>query len=148
MPMKKTILWRGWAVVLTVLLLVTVSVFAQGTRSVSGTVTDTRNEPLVGVTVHNEASGQYTTTGAAGEYTIRAGADDRLTFTYIGMITQTVQVSGRSVVNIIMSDDTEMLEETIRRDPSLYLWTHNRWKRTHEEFDKRFKTVNGKVIPR
>ena len=42
----------------------------------------------------------------------------------------------------------EMLEETIRRDPSLYLWTHNRWKRTHEEFDKRFKTVNGKVIPR
>lgn len=40
------------------------------------------------------------------------------------------------------------LEETIRREPRYYLWTHNRWKRTHEEFDRRFKEVNGKVIPR
>jgi KDO2-lipid IV(A) lauroyltransferase len=29
-----------------------------------------------------------------------------------------------------------MLEETIRREPSYYLWTHNRWKRTHEEYDQ------------
>ena len=42
----------------------------------------------------------------------------------------------------------ELLEENIRRDPRYYLWTHNRWKRTHEEFDRRFKVVNGKVIPR
>ena len=40
----------------------------------------------------------------------------------------------------------EMLEETIRRDPRYYLWSHNRWKRTHEEFDRRFEVVNGKVI--
>jgi KDO2-lipid IV(A) lauroyltransferase len=40
------------------------------------------------------------------------------------------------------------LEESIRREPKYYLWTHNRWKRTHEEFDRRFKVVNGKVIPR
>lgn len=39
-----------------------------------------------------------------------------------------------------------MLEETIRREPAYYLWTHNRWKRTHEEFDRRFKVVNGKVV--
>lgn len=42
----------------------------------------------------------------------------------------------------------QMLEETIRREPAYYLWTHNRWKRTHEEFDRRFVVVNGKVIPR
>ena len=39
-----------------------------------------------------------------------------------------------------------MLEETIRREPAYWLWTHNRWKRSHEEFDRRFKIVNGKVI--
>ena len=82
-------------------------------NSVSGTVTDTRNEPLIGVTVHNDVSGQYSTTDADGRYTIAARANDKLTFTYIGMTTQTVEVSGRSVVNIIMSDDTEFLEETI-----------------------------------
>lgn len=42
----------------------------------------------------------------------------------------------------------EMLEDTIRRDPRYYLWTHNRWKRTREEFDRRFEVVNGKVIPK
>ena len=30
----------------------------------------------------------------------------------------------------------EMLENTIKRDPKLYLWTHDRWKRNHEHFDK------------
>ena len=29
----------------------------------------------------------------------------------------------------------QMLEDSIRRDPAYYLWTHNRWKRTHEEYD-------------
>ena len=39
-----------------------------------------------------------------------------------------------------------MLEESIRLHPEFYLWTHNRWKRTKEEFDHRFNTVNGKII--
>ncbi len=42
----------------------------------------------------------------------------------------------------------QMLEKTIRRQPEYYLWTHNHWKRTKEEFDRRFKVVNGKVIKR
>jgi len=41
-----------------------------------------------------------------------------------------------------------MLEDTIRREPGYYLWTHNRWKRTKEEFNRRFDVVNGKVIPK
>jgi KDO2-lipid IV(A) lauroyltransferase len=40
----------------------------------------------------------------------------------------------------------QMLEETIRRQPELWLWSHNRWKRTREEFNRRFKVVDGKVI--
>lgn len=42
----------------------------------------------------------------------------------------------------------QMLEKSIRREPSYYLWTHNRWKRSHEEFDKQYIMVNGKAIPR
>ena len=41
-----------------------------------------------------------------------------------------------------------MLEETINKEPAYYLWTHNRWKRTKEEFDKRYNIVSGKVIPK
>ena len=39
-----------------------------------------------------------------------------------------------------------LLEESIRNRPEFYLWTHNRWKRTKEEFDQRFNIVNGKSI--
>ncbi len=42
----------------------------------------------------------------------------------------------------------QMLEETIRKNPPYYLWTHNRWKRTKEEFDKRYEVVKGKVVPK
>ena len=40
----------------------------------------------------------------------------------------------------------QLLEETIRRQPELWLWSHNRWKRTREEFNRRFKVVDGKVV--
>ena len=42
----------------------------------------------------------------------------------------------------------QMLEQPIRREPAYYLWSHNRWKRTKEEFDRRFQVVNGKVTER
>ena len=38
-----------------------------------------------------------------------------------------------------------MLEENIRREPECYLWTHNRWKRTHEEFNLRYDEATGRV---
>ena len=41
-----------------------------------------------------------------------------------------------------------LLEQTIRRAPQYYLWSHNRWKRTHDEFDNRFTIEGGKVIPK
>lgn len=40
----------------------------------------------------------------------------------------------------------QLLEETIRKAPAYYLWTHNRWKRTKEEFDRRFRIENGHTI--
>ena len=41
-----------------------------------------------------------------------------------------------------------LLEETIRQEPAFYLWSHNRWKRTKEELDRRFQVINGKVVER
>lgn len=39
-------------------------------------------------------------------------------------------------------------EQTINRAPQYWLWSHNRWKRTREEFDRRFKVVDGRVVER
>ncbi len=38
-----------------------------------------------------------------------------------------------------------MLEETIRRNPEYWLWTHKRWKRTREKFNLRFEVIDGKI---
>ena len=40
----------------------------------------------------------------------------------------------------------KLMEQTINRAPQYWLWSHNRWKRTREEFDRRFKVVNGRVV--
>ena len=39
-----------------------------------------------------------------------------------------------------------MLEQTIRRDPRFYLWSHDRWKRTRTEFEKEYKVEHEHVI--
>ena len=41
-----------------------------------------------------------------------------------------------------------LLEKAIQRAPAYYLWTHNRWKRTKEEFDRVYNLVNGRTIPK
>lgn len=38
-----------------------------------------------------------------------------------------------------------LLEQSICRQPAFYLWTHNRWKRTHEEFNIRYDAATGRV---
>ena len=48
----------------------------------------------------------------------------------------------------IMRRFFQCLEATIRRAPQYWLWSHNRWKRTREEFDRRFQVINGRVVPR
>ena len=39
-----------------------------------------------------------------------------------------------------------MLEQSIKRAPEFWLWSHNRWSRTREEFNRRFEVVDGKVF--
>ena len=50
--------------------------------------------------------------------------------------------------NAIIKEFFRRLEESIRREPRYYLWSHNRWKRTHEEFDRRFVVKGKKVVER
>ncbi len=45
--------------------------------------------------------------------------------------------------NELTRETFKMLETSIRRQPECYLWTHNRWKRTHEEYDQ--KVASGEL---
>lgn len=40
---------------------------------------------------------------------------------------------------------TRALENTIRTAPQYWLWTHNRWKRTREEYNKKYDEITKRV---
>lgn len=41
-----------------------------------------------------------------------------------------------------------MFEETVRRAPEFYLWSHDRWCLTREEFERKYRTERGHVVKR
>ena len=83
-------------------------------QSVKGTVTDAQNgDPLIGVTVRVQGGQAMAVTNYDGQYTIAAGKNDQLQFTYMGYVQQTVAVAGRATVNVVMESDTQMLEDVV-----------------------------------
>ncbi|MEN8249728.1 MAG: TonB-dependent receptor [Bacteroidota bacterium] len=86
----------------------------QQQSSVSGTVTDAQGEPLPGVTVVVKGTTQGTVTDMDGNYTI-SNIPDRaiLRFSFVGMLTQEIEVGGQTTLNATMKADAIGLEEVV-----------------------------------
>ena len=98
--------------ILLVLLTVGTQAFAQS--SVSGKVTDKTGEPLVGVNVLIKGTTTGTMTELDGTYTlpsVKSGAV--LIFSSVGFASQEIQVGSRKVINVVLTEDTEFLEEVV-----------------------------------
>ncbi|MFD1818338.1 iron complex outermembrane recepter protein [Pseudarcicella hirudinis] len=76
-------------------------------------VTEGGNEGLPGVNILVEGSKTGTSTNVNGEFKIKAPSDGVLIFTYVGYITQKVQVNNRGVINVSLVTDTKALNEVI-----------------------------------
>ena len=87
-------------------------VFAQG-QKVTGTVTDETGTPVIGAAVVVEGTSRGTTTDVAGKYEILASANGNLVFSYLGYKSQTVAVSGRTTVDVVLVTDSEQIEEVV-----------------------------------
>ena len=90
------------------------SVGVAQTKEVRGVVTDEANVPIIGVNVKiqgNKTAG--TITDLEGRFTLRVSADDVLEFSYIGYSTKKEIVAGRDVINVVLSEDSEILNEVI-----------------------------------
>uniref|UniRef100_UPI002649D572 carboxypeptidase-like regulatory domain-containing protein n=1 Tax=uncultured Duncaniella sp. TaxID=2768039 RepID=UPI002649D572 len=83
--------------------------------TVRGTVVDDTGEPLIGVTVLLQGTSQGVATDFDGQYSINVPSLKTavLDFSYVGMVSQSVKVNGRSVVDVTLVSDTEMLEEVV-----------------------------------
>ena len=95
---------------LLALCLLSLSMVAQ--KQVSGLVTDSKNEPVIGASVQVKGTSIGTITDYDGEFLIDVPADaTTLIVSFIGMQTQEVAIKDRVIVTL--SEATEMIQEVV-----------------------------------
>ena len=103
---KTRLLW------IVMLLFAVVPAYAQNHWTVKGTVTDSNNEPLIGVSVVESGSKTGATTDLNGNYTIKVAPGTSLTFSYVGYLS----VSKKAVngtLNVTLRESSENLNEMV-----------------------------------
>lgn len=90
------------------------TVLAQGTKTVKGTVVDQNNEPIIGATVVVKGSTIGAATDLDGNYVLNGVPEDAtLVFNYLGMLPQEISAAGQSVINVKLREDAQLLEEVV-----------------------------------
>lgn len=84
-------------------------------QRITGTVVSSNKDEgsLTGVSVSVKGSTTGALTDINGKYSLAAPADATLVFTYIGMKKQEIQVSGRTVIDVVLEPDILGLEEVV-----------------------------------
>ncbi|MCJ7447675.1 MAG: TonB-dependent receptor [Bacteroidales bacterium] len=82
--------------------------------SVAGTITDQVGNPVAGVTVTLKGTTTGTLTDVAGKYSLpNVPQNGTLVFSFIGMRTQEIPVSGRGTIDVVMVEEAIGLEEVV-----------------------------------
>ena len=82
-------------------------------QSVSGTVTDA-NGPLPGASIVVKGTTNGTTTDFDGKYTLEnVAADAVLQITFVGYGTRDISVAGKSVVDVVLVEESDVLEQVV-----------------------------------
>ena len=85
-----------------------------GNITVTGTVVDQTGEPVIGVNVLVKGSTNGTITDIDGKFSLKGVSPNSiLTVSYIGYKTETVNLNGKKVLQIILKEDSEMLNEVV-----------------------------------
>lgn len=98
--------------ILFILLLIAFAAGAQNVN-VSGKVTDSSGGPLPGVFVQQSGTSNAVSTDNAGRYTISVPPQSSLLFSCIGYQDTSVQLYDRTVIDVVMQEDTQTLDEII-----------------------------------
>ena len=81
---------------------------------ISGRITDSSGSPLPGATIVIKGTSLGTITDENGHYTLSdVQADAVVVFSFVGMKNEEVLVSGRTVINVVLTEDTIGLGEVV-----------------------------------
>ncbi|MBF0576934.1 SusC/RagA family TonB-linked outer membrane protein [Dysgonomonas sp. GY617] len=81
--------------------------------SVKGVVKDAQGDPVIGVSVVEKGTANGIVTDLEGQYTLNVSSKAKLDFSYLGYITQTVDVSGRTKIDVMLQENTQVLDQVV-----------------------------------
>lgn len=83
-------------------------------RNITGTVKSTEGEPLPGVNVLVQGSSRGTVTDIDGKYSISVPEQyNTLIFSYVGFVSEEIEIGSRSVIDVSLVPDIEQLTEVV-----------------------------------
>ncbi|WP_281232219.1 vWA domain-containing protein [Flavobacterium gelatinilyticum] len=82
-------------------------------KTITGTVTDENATAIPGVNVYIQKTKKSTATDFDGKYSIKAQTGDVLTFSFVGMNSQTVTVNNSNVINVVLKQSAQELQEVV-----------------------------------
>lgn len=95
------------------LLIIFLAISLAGFTQTTGVVYDEDGYALPGVSIVIKGTTQGTVSDTDGKYEISANADVTLVFTFIGFLTQEVDVKGRAKINVYLAPDIVKLDEVV-----------------------------------
>ena len=85
----------------------------QQRKTISGKITDASGEPLIGATVIESGTNNGAVSDLDGNYSLEVAEDASILVQSIGFADQTISTVGRTIINIVLNEDTELLEEVV-----------------------------------
>ena len=82
-------------------------------KTVEGAITDLNGEPVIGATVKEEGTNNGVISDIDGKFSIKVHPGAHLNDSYVGMLTKTISVTGKSFLNITLTEDNKTLEEVV-----------------------------------
>ena len=100
---------KKYALIIVLALCTSLQVMAQSELTITGHVTDTKGEDIIGASVIvKDAKGLGTITDVMGQYSIKVQEYRTLVFSYIGYIPQEVLVKGdKTTIDIVLKEDEQ-----------------------------------------
>lgn len=87
--------------------------WAQNPMTVTGTVLDGTDEPLIGVSVMVKGTSNGTATDFDGNFSIKAAKGNTLVFSYIGYASTEIKVENDQPLHVVLKEDSKMLDEVV-----------------------------------
>ena len=83
------------------------------TIQLTGTVTDTKGESLIGASVLEKGTSNGCITDVDGNFTLTVSPKTTMVISYVGYVTQEIPLNGQKNIKIALKDDSEMLDEVV-----------------------------------